>query len=25
LTFTSGLMKNNSCLLHSDWRCDGLG
>jgi len=25
LTFTPGLTKNNSHLLHSDWHCDGLG
>jgi len=25
LTFTPGLMKNNSHLLHSDWQCDRLG
>jgi len=25
LTFTAGLMKNNSHLLHSDWHCYGLG
>jgi len=24
LTFTPGLTKNNSHLLHSDWCCDGL-
>jgi len=25
LTFTPGLTKNNSHILHSDWCCDGLG
>jgi len=25
LTFTPGLMKNNSHHLHSDWHCDRLG
>jgi len=25
LTFTPGLTKNNSHLLHRDWHCDRLG